>query len=184
MCVSRPNSNAPLTSTPRDPAALSVGGRGQRADRTDGTSVTIGLERIQINRRRRYAREVSRDSLRIDVVIQPHVETVDGKIARLAAIPFVADVQLLGAPRLKLGIASLRRPGVNHHTRPARLVRRHNDLCRPTRRSQEPGSRACRPCVVAPSPWPRRSECGCADPGRRRGSRLGRTSVYLAPSLT
>ena len=81
------------------------------------------MERIQIRRRLRYAREVDWDELIIDKVVQPHVETVEGNIGRLSAVPFVTDVQFLGDPRLELGIATAGRPRENRHTRPARHLK-------------------------------------------------------------
>ena len=107
------------------------------------------VEIMQFRRRRRQAREVDGEGLRIDVIVQPHVETVDRKIARLAAIPFVADVQFLGAPRLKLGIAAARRPWVDRNARPARLQRRLAFWQTPPLK-EGPNWRACHPCADEP----------------------------------
>ncbi len=80
----------------------------------------MGLQGGQFSWRRRQAREIDRDDLIIDVIVQPHVEAVDGEIARLATIPFVANVQLFGPPWLEPGIAAVRRPRVDRDPGSAR----------------------------------------------------------------
>ena len=79
------------------------------ADRADRVDDHAGRDRPDVGRDRKPA-EVIRKRLRINVSVELLVEAGDGEIGRLPAIPFVAEVERLRAPRLQQRIAAARRP--------------------------------------------------------------------------